>query len=570
MEKLHVNGNAKVSGTVVVDGDICGNDVSFNNLWVNGKNILLEITDLSSGIANNATDITTKQNKLTNAVDICCNDISCNGSLNVGSIVCTGQVDFTGEVTAPTVAGGANSNNTSVATTAFVTDAITNLIGSAPGSLNTLNKLAAAINDNPSYATTITTSLANKANTNNPSFTGTINSGAITATGDIRTNKIGILDNNFTVASYLDIGGSSGGKGSKIWPNTLTPTTANMWNHTDYHVWLRSVQQPSVANGGNMRIGFGNGHTDVVSSFPLYGPAAYIGCHMGGAGQDWFNGSASGGDLVFGAASSANVQSGTPERMRIRGDGNVGIGVLIPLQKLHVEGNVRADNFYMDNYLNHTNSASSAKIGFETNDTFIIITNDDVRMRVEANGCVGINCTPQSIYKLDVNGSVRVMGAITATGAITASGDITASGNITAYFSSDRRLKENIIPITNPLEKLKEINGYTFDWIENKDVHSCTGKDVGVIAQEIEAILPEVTITRDNGYKAVRYEKIVPFLISCVKEQQAQMATYEAQMATYEAQMATYEAQMATQQEQMATQQEQIDELKALVKSLME
>ena len=49
------------------------------------------------------------------------------------------------------------------------------------------------------------------------------------------------------------------------------------------------------------------------------------------------------------------------------------------------------------------------------------------------------------------------------------------------------------------------------------------GQDVGVIAQEIEKVLPEVVEKRDNGYKAVKYEKIVPLLIESIKEQQKQI-----------------------------------------------
>ena len=46
---------------------------------------------------------------------------------------------------------------------------------------------------------------------------------------------------------------------------------------------------------------------------------------------------------------------------------------------------------------------------------------------------------------------------------------------------------------------------------------------MGVIAQEIEEVLPEIVVTRDNGYKAVRYEKMVPLLIETIKEQQKQI-----------------------------------------------
>ena len=102
-------------------------------------------------------------------------------------------------------------------------------------------------------------------------------------------------------------------------------------------------------------------------------------------------------------------------------------------------------------------------------------------------------------------------------------GEIRATNDITAFYSSDKRLKDNITPITEPLSKLSQLGGYTFDWIPKEGIHSHEGRDVGVIAQEVEEVLPEVTTTRDNGYKAVKYEKIVPLLIECIKAQQSQI-----------------------------------------------
>jgi len=110
------------------------------------------------------------------------------------------------------------------------------------------------------------------------------------------------------------------------------------------------------------------------------------------------------------------------------------------------------------------------------------------------------------------------------TGAASANqGEIWATNDITAFYSSDKRLKDNITPITDPLSKISQLGGYTFDWIPKEGIHSHEGRDVGVIAQEVEEVLPEVTTTRDNGYKAVKYEKIVPLLIECIKAQQSQI-----------------------------------------------
>jgi len=101
-------------------------------------------------------------------------------------------------------------------------------------------------------------------------------------------------------------------------------------------------------------------------------------------------------------------------------------------------------------------------------------------------------------------------------------GEIRATNDVTAFYSSDERLKENITPIENPIEKLMAINGVTFDWKEGFDeVHSHKGADTGVIAQQIEAIgLPEIVTTRENGFKAVKYEKLNALLIEGFKAQQ--------------------------------------------------
>jgi hypothetical protein len=108
-------------------------------------------------------------------------------------------------------------------------------------------------------------------------------------------------------------------------------------------------------------------------------------------------------------------------------------------------------------------------------------------------------------------------GALVITGGIGLGGSINAGGDIIAYSSSDIRLKNNIRPISNPLEKISKIGGYNFVW--NSEIQNTyIGNDVGVIAQEIEAVLPELVQTRENGYKAVKYDKLVALLIEGIKE----------------------------------------------------
>ena len=101
-------------------------------------------------------------------------------------------------------------------------------------------------------------------------------------------------------------------------------------------------------------------------------------------------------------------------------------------------------------------------------------------------------------------------------------GEALVTGNITAYYSSDISLKDNIRPIESALFKVKQIRGVTFDWNENStELQQQKGHDVGVIAQEVEKVLPEVIQIREDGIKAVAYEKIVPLLVQAINEQQS-------------------------------------------------
>ena len=101
-------------------------------------------------------------------------------------------------------------------------------------------------------------------------------------------------------------------------------------------------------------------------------------------------------------------------------------------------------------------------------------------------------------------------------GNISAGGNITAQGDVTAY--SDESLKENIETIDAPLEKLKGMRGVTYNRID------MNGREqVGVIAQEVEAVLPQVVHTDEHGTKHVAYGNMVALLIEAVKDLQSQV-----------------------------------------------
>ena len=103
----------------------------------------------------------------------------------------------------------------------------------------------------------------------------------------------------------------------------------------------------------------------------------------------------------------------------------------------------------------------------------------------------------------------------TKSAGIDITGQLDVAGDITAFYTSDQRLKDNISPIPNALDKVLSLSGNTFDW---NDKSGKEGTEVGVIAQEVQEVLPEVVVERDNGYLAVQYEKLVPLLIEAIKE----------------------------------------------------
>ena len=146
---------------------------------------------------------------------------------------------------------------------------------------------------------------------------------------------------------------------------------------------------------------------------------------------------------------------------------------------------------------------------------FITGVQDAIKMTIDTNGNVGIGAT----------------GGATGTSTLFVNGEIRATGDIISFWSSDNRLKTNLEKIEDPLEKLKQINGYTYDWIDNPHIHSHSGRDVGVIAQELDTIgLTGIVAQRDNGYMAVNYDKIIPLLIECIKSQQEQLNKQQEQI----------------------------------------
>ena len=138
------------------------------------------------------------------------------------------------------------------------------------------------------------------------------------------------------------------------------------------------------------------------------------------------------------------------------------------------------------------NAGSDRRVAFFSGSSTIVTEQGFV---VDQNGHVGIKADESNLplsYALDVSGSIRATG--------------------TVLQSSDIRLKENIKNIENASTKVEHISGVHFNWRDSKKAA------VGVIAQEIQKVLPEVVSKDKKGYLNVDYGGIVPLLIESIKE----------------------------------------------------
>ena len=94
--------------------------------------------------------------------------------------------------------------------------------------------------------------------------------------------------------------------------------------------------------------------------------------------------------------------------------------------------------------------------------------------------------------------------------------NVRAFGDVEANYTSDLKIKTNLRSIDNTWEILEKINGYLFEW--DTDDHRSGHTDLGVIAQEVQEVLPFLVDQRDDGTLAVKYQSLIPLLVDAVKK----------------------------------------------------
>ena len=223
--------------------------------------------------------------------------------------------------------------------------------------------------------------------------------------------------------------------------------------------------------------------------------------------------------------------------------GNVGIGIVNPDEALEITGRFHmgqgvapgtttdklynvGGNLYW-NAVGINTSISTNTSNISTNTSNISTNTSNISTNASNISTIGVTASNASNgYTLnqdaETSSAVQFARIGVNTAASGTAGSIIATNDIIAYASSDERLKENVTLLSNPIDKISQIKGIEFDWSDESYDH-LAGHDVGVLAQDVEKVLPEVVATRDDGYKAVRYEKMVPLLIEAIKDQQVQI-----------------------------------------------
>jgi hypothetical protein len=134
-----------------------------------------------------------------------------------------------------------------------------------------------------------------------------------------------------------------------------------------------------------------------------------------------------------------------------------------------------------------------------------------------ATSSASVNSVPSAGFALYVSGDTRTVGELSAT------------GDVVAY-ASDRRLKNIVSKIQNPLDKIEKISGYYFEWdkeaCEEAGFVPAAEAEHGLIAQEVEEIMPEFVVPApfNEEYKTLKYDRMVSLLVECIKELRQEIA----------------------------------------------
>jgi hypothetical protein len=183
-------------------------------------------------------------------------------------------------------------------------------------------------------------------------------------------------------------------------------------------------------------------------------------------------------------------------------NGNVGVGTTTPTRPLSFPPSLG------EKILLYPGAAGEVGIGVYGNELRLHADNPGAKVSFGTQTNAGV-FTEAGKFEISGAYALRVFGNIWANG--------------TTYVS-DERFKQNITAISSPLQKLLQINGVEYEMKVNEFPKNnfLPGRQIGLIAQNVEKVIPEA-VTEKDGYKGVDYAKLVPLLIEAIKEQQKQI-----------------------------------------------
>jgi len=514
-----VNARLGATASVTLTGDITGsasfsgNSVSISTTYDN--DVVLGTDTSGNYVATiagttNEIEVTGSGSETASVTIGLPNDVTITGDLTVsgGDITLGGTGRIQGIDTV--------SSGTDAANKTYVDNAVAGIVDSAPAALDTLNELAAALGDDQNFATTVATNLGQKLGA-----TATITlTGDISGTASFSSNSVSITttynndvvlgtdtSGNYvaTISGGNGISGSGTGEGS-------TPTLALDINglgtaasvvSTDtiaiYDVDAGTVKKATIANAALVGPTGDKGQKGQKGEIGATGPTGAKG-NTGDKGQK--------GELGATGQTGAEGKSGTSGLTGPTGP----TGAKGQKGEIGATGPTGAKG----------NTGPTGLTG-PTGPT----GDKGQKGEIGATGPTG----PTGGFSTDSNAQVNSLGVGTAGSGTT--GQIRATNSIVAFYS-DARLKNFVGTIPNALDKVLQINGYIYTGNERAGElgYDMEQRQVGVSAQEIEAIMPEViedapinsNITSgENDYKTVQYDRIVPLLIEAIKEQQVQI-----------------------------------------------
>ena len=379
---------------------------------------------------------------------------------------------FTGTVIAPTQTG--TDDSTKVATTAFVQGRIDAIIGTAGTTLDTLGELSASLAADQSGLAALTISVGGKLQKDQ-------NLSDLTNVGTARTN-LGLG----SAATTNSTAYATAAQGTKA-------DTAHGWGDHSLVGYLTSYVDTNTTYSAGTGLGlsgttFSHSDTSTQTSVNNSGRTYIQDITLDGFGH------------VTGISSATETVVNTDTNTTYTAGTGLGLsGTTFSHSDTSTQGSV--------------NNSGRTYIQDITLDGFGHVTG--IASATETVVNTDTNTTYSAGTGVTLSGTTFSIGQAVATNSNVSFASVTATGNITAY--SDASLKKDVKTIEGALDKTKALRGVEFTRIADD------AKSIGVIAQELETVLPELVVTDDKGIKAVNYAQITGLLIEAVKELSAKV-----------------------------------------------